>query len=148
MPLKVIVGSTTKDVARAQFYPSTSPKRVTRIEAWNGSAWKLVQSFAPPMSLSIAPASAEGEVSSPFPATVDSNVIIATPSGGIGPFSYSWSVTGPIAVNNPTNAGCSFSATCNPGQTRSGTATCTATDSLGTVAVATAPVILRNNSEA
>jgi hypothetical protein len=66
MPLKVIVGSTTKDAARAQFYPSTSPKRVTRIEAWNGSAWKLVQSFAPPMSLSIAPASAEGEVVRPF----------------------------------------------------------------------------------
>lgn len=148
MPLKVIVGSTTKDAARASVYPSTTAKRATRIEAWNGSAWKLVQSFAPPMTLAITPSGVEGSDSQAFPVFVTSDTATATPTGGVGPYTYAWSIASPIFAQTPSAASTAFSGTVSPGSPLSGTATCTATDSLGTTASATVVVTLRNISEA
>ena len=148
MPLKVIVGSTTKDAARASVYPSTTAKRATRIEAWNGSAWKLVQSFAPPMTLAITPNGVEGITSFPFPVVVVSDSATATPTGGVGPYTYVWTISAPISPDTPNAASTTFSAPVSPGSPESGTATCTATDSLGTTTSATVVVTLRNISEA
>jgi len=149
MPLKVIVGTATKDAARLEAYPATTAKRATRIEAWNGSAWKLVQSFAPTMSLSVTP-SVSGESYSPSGGIIVSDAAFATPSGGVGPFTYAWTrVSGAtLTVSTPNLASTSFQANVPASATRNAVYRCTATDSLGTTAFADTAVTLSNNSEA
>lgn len=148
MPLKVIVGTATKDAVRAEVTKGGVQKRVTRIEAWNGSAWKLVQSFAPPMTLAITPNGVQGGDNQPYPVFVTSDPATATPTGGVGPYTYVWSISAPISSDSPNAATSTFSGIVSPGSPLTGTATCTATDSLGTTASATVVVTLRNISEA
>lgn len=145
MPLKVIVGSATKDAARADFYVGTAKKRVTRIEAYNGSAWKLVQSFAPPISLSISPASANG-AGFTVPRVVTTDAVTAIPVGGTAPYSYAWAyVSGDVvAVTSPTLATTTFSLFFAEGGSASASYECTVTDSLGLTAAATVAVSLIN----
>jgi hypothetical protein len=61
---------------------------------------------------------------------------VASPSGGLAPYTYAWtfSVGGAsIVITSPTAASTTFSASglSSAGETRSGTAVCTVTDSLG-----------------
>ena len=149
MPLKVTVGTAQKDVAKGEVTVANVQKRMTRIEAWNGSAWKLVQSFAPTMTLSVTP-SVSGESYSPSGGIIVSDTAFAIPSGGIGPFSYAWTrVSGAtLTVSTPNLASTSFQANVPASATRNAVYRCTATDSLGTTAFADTAITLSNNSEA
>ena len=151
MPLKVVVGSVEKDAERAGVIVNNVEKRVARIEEYNGSAWKLVQSFAPPMSLSVTPS-----VTGAYNGTsggiisITSTTATATPVGGTGPFTYAWTkVSGDtLTVTNPTNASTAFRASIGPGDSRFATYRCTVTDSLGLTAIGSTSITLFNNSGA
>ncbi|MGQ3081094.1 MULTISPECIES: hypothetical protein [Alphaproteobacteria] len=150
MPLNVVVGTAEKACVKIEVTKG-SQKRATRIEAYDGSAWKLVQSFAPPMSLSVTP-SVTGAYngSSPGLISITSSTATATPVGGTGPFTYAWThLSGDtLTVTNPNNASTAFRASIGPGDSWSATYRCTATDSLGTTALGSVDITLSNNSGA
>lgn len=147
MPLKVVVSGVEKTAARASVIINGVAKAARRVEAWNGSAWKLVQSFAGPLSLSVSPEEVTGQEFSGAPAYVTSSNATATPSGGQGPYTYSWAMltgTG-FTINTPTKASTSFSGTVNSPGAKLGTARCTCTDVFGTTATADVSIILQNS---
>lgn len=135
MPLKVVVGGAEKLAAKADIYISGAKKRVVRIDEWNGSAWKLVQSFLPTISLSVTP-NVFGSANYPGTTLVTSTVATATPTGGAGPYTYAWSrVSGAVlSITAPTNASTSFRTTIEAGGSRTATYRCTVTDTNGLTA--------------
>lgn len=149
MPLKAVVGGAEKLAAKADIYISGAKKRVVRIEAWNGSAWKLGQMFAPPMTLTVTSA-VSGTGNSSAAINITTGVAVATPNGGIGPYSYSWSkVSGStVTVNAPANASTTFTAKVLPGDVVNALYRCTATDSLGQTASGNVSITITNISGA
>lgn len=150
MPLDVIVGSATKDAARADVYPATTAKRVTRIEAYSGSAWKLVQSFAPPISLAASPVASFASRNAAAVVAIISDPVTAFVTGGTAPYSYLWTQTGGPAASiySPTSASSQFAMGLGPGSSETSSFTCTATDSNGLTAAAVASVTFTNTSGA
>lgn len=147
MPLNVIVGTSEKACVKIEVAKATQ-KRATRIEAYDGSAWKLVQSFAPPMTLNVTP-EIGGFSSSPSGGVITSSPATASPVGGVGPYSYAWSkVSGDtLTITAANNATTRFQANVGPGDIRFAIYRCTATDSLGTTAQGEVSITLTNNSE-
>lgn len=150
MPLKVVVGGVEKGAERASVIVNGAAKRATRIEAYNSSAWKLVQSFAPPISLTTSPSSLNASVNSASVAAVITENCTAFVTGGTGPYTYSWVQTsGPAAsIYSPTSATTKFAMALGPGSSESAQFTCTVTDSNGLNAAATAFVTFSNISGA
>lgn len=150
MPLKVIVGSETKDVEAVRVYPATTAKRVTRIEAWNGSAWKLVQSFAPPISLAASPVASFASRNAAAVVAIISDPVTAFVTGGTAPYSYLWTQTGGPAASiySPTSATTKFAMGLGPGSSEDAQFTCTVTDSNGQTAAAIAFATFSNTSGA
>lgn len=149
MPLKAVVGGAEKLAAKADIYISGAKKRVVRIDAWNGSAWKLVQSFAPPITLAVTP-SVSGAGSSFGTISITSGVATATPTGGTGPYTYAWTkVAGDtLTVTSPNSASTTFRAGIGPSDSRSATYRCTVTDKNGLTASGNVSIYLVNTSGA
>ncbi len=149
MPLKVVVSGVEKDALRADVIVNNVPKAARRIEVWTGSAWKVGHSFLLPLTAAPVPTTASGSVSGlPGIVTVQTNIIVATPSGGQGPYSYAWSIiagTGITVITGPAS-NARFRTNMNIG-IRTGTAQCVVTDSLGSTATITVPITLENLGE-
>lgn len=150
MPLKAVVGTAEKDAVRAEITIANVKKRVARIEAWNGSAWKLVQSFAPPISLTTSPPTSFAERDSASIVLITSTPVTAVVAGGTGPYSYVWVQTsGPAAsIYSPNSATSQFGMSVGPGSSEQADFTCTVTDSGGLTANASATVTFTNTSGA
>lgn len=124
-------------------------RRITRAEVYRSGTWRSCLSFVPPLSVSVSPASADGTVNPPRPsaATVTSNQVQATPSGGAAPYRYAWSVLdGGATATSPNMAATAFRAFLGSEQNTSGTARVTCTDNSGNTAVADIPYFLYNQS--
>ena len=149
MPLKVVISGVEKDAVRADVIVNGATKAARRVEVWTGSAWKVGQSFLSPLTAAPVPTSAFGSIYGlPGSVTVQTNTVTATPSGGQGPYSYAWSIiagTGVTIVGAPA-ATVRFRTTMNIG-TKTGTAQCVVTDSLGSTATITVPITLENLGE-
>lgn len=148
MQLNVVVGGTEKTAARADVYVSGVKRRVNRIEAWNGSAWKVAAQFITPPTLTMVPTST-GKTEDGFGDTISitSNAVLAQVAGGIGPYTYLWvQLTGSAAtINSPTSATTTFTDHfVDPGVTETKTYRCTVTDGLAQTANATVTVNFTN----
>lgn len=133
MPLKITVGTVEKDTVKGEVTVGGAQKRMTRIEAWNGSAWKLVQSFAPPISLAVTPESSFASRNAAAVVAVITDNVTAFVTGGVGPYTYAWVQTsGPAAsIYTPNSATTKFAMGLGPGSNESAQFTCTVTDSNG-----------------
>lgn len=146
MPLKAIVGGVEKDAARAEITINGVQKRVTRIEAWNGSAWKVVQAFVLPMSVNQSPSGTIVTDKIFDLELVISQSVTAVVSGGLAPFTYAWTILSGAGVYaaSPSMATTTLRKVMDLGQSVSGTARCTVTDSLGTTVTTDIPFNLVN----
>lgn len=88
----------------------------------------------------VSPTFISGGDTSESPVTITTTTVTATPSGGIAPYTYLWTITDPSTPNwsvdfpttATTSASCSFVV---PGGFETANIHCTVTDSIGTTAV-------------
>lgn len=121
-------------------------RRITRGEVFRAGQWRTCLSFIGPLSLNVTPFVQGFAVGSRFrPETVTTEKAVATPTGGAAPYRYSWSASG-VTILSQTMASTAFSASVGPGQTISGVATVTCTDSFGSTAVGQTEYYLYNES--
>ena len=141
--MKAFVGSTWREITSAKAFISGAWRTLTVGKAYKGGAWQSAASFVLPMTLSITPSPANTGGSGYFV----SKLMTATPTGGLGPFTYSWTVVssaGATTINSPTAASTTVSGDVTYGDI-SFTLQCTATDSLGSSAVAQVTGALYDN---
>lgn len=133
MPLNAIVGGGEYSVNSASVIVGGVAKTVRRIEAWNGSAWKVVKNFAPAMSAS---ANNPEVYATGTQTSLTTNSVTITPSGGQAPYTYAWSLYGGDTANitSPTFATTTFSQNVGPGESLIAQFQCVVTDSLGSTA--------------
>lgn len=150
MPLKAVVNGVETDVEEMEVTVGNAQKRAARIEAWNGSAWKVVQSFAPPISLSVSPSSVFGSRNVAAVVAVTTDAATATPTGGQAPYTYLWTQTSgqTAAIVSPFFATTTFRMTLGPGSFEQATFTCTVTDANGLTAQAFVVATFSNTSGA
>jgi hypothetical protein len=131
-------------VTSAKIYIGAGWRVRTRRMLYKGGVWKQVARYLSPISATADPTSAFGSVSSSGVATVYSSSVTIMPTGGLAPYTYTWSAPGFI-ISNSGNATTYFSANVAPFGEFSGTATCTVSDTLGDpVATVTVPIDLNN----
>ena len=130
----------TPTVATA--YINGAWRTLPRAKAYIAAAWRDVASFVQPLSLSNAPTS--GFFGNDHYVAY-SNSVTATPTGGLGPYTYLWTVlttNKTITINAPTSATTFISTSVQNGIDAFGTMRCSVTDSLGTVATADSTIEL------
>lgn len=132
--MRVNVGGSLKPVVRAKVNIGGSLKTIVRSKVNVGDVLKVADTFLQPLTLSASPSSVNG-YSASSPVVTDSTT--ATPSGGLGPYTYSWArLSGSGTATAPTTATTAFYDSLSPGFLSSGTFRCTVTDSLGSTATA------------
>jgi hypothetical protein len=115
---------------------NNSARPLTRAFVHTDGNWRASAIFVSPLSLSISPpVISAGTV---VPGTAITGNVTATPSGGLPPFTYSWSqISGAAAgIANPVSATTSFSQFLTEFGTSPATFRCTVTDALGSTALA------------
>jgi hypothetical protein len=135
------VGGSWHSITRGDIFLGGSWRTLSRGEIYKGGDWHALFNFILPLTVAITP---KPVVKNGRFSPVVSGNVTATPTGGAAPFTYAWSVTGGISATSPTNAVTTMSASLADGDTASGTATLTVTDSLGTTATDSTPVTLTN----
>lgn len=142
------VGGAWRTIAAGEAYAAGAWRTLTRGEAYVAGAWREIFNFAlPDLVVATSPSSASGIVhpTNFIAVTVTSNVVTATVTGGIAPFTYHWTVlSGAFAITNPGGASTAFVAYVEPGLV-SGDARCTVTDSTGVIGTVDVHVALRNS---
>ena len=114
-------------------------RRLTRAEAYIAGQWRTAVTFILPLAATANPNSVAGYGSARKPTQVASGFTTATPSGGLGPYSYSWAIISgdPVTISTPTSATTNFR-----GANANSVARCTVTDSLGSTATCDVSVTL------
>jgi hypothetical protein len=136
-------GGTTRFVKKLFVIDSGSVARQI-IKGWvidSGGTARLVYS-----GQVVANASPSTEHASGFgPTTVTTGVTTVTATGGVPPYTFAWvwqSGGVGITITSPSTASTAFSAHINPGDTLSGQAQCTVTDSVGHQGLAFCAVLI------
>lgn len=137
------IGGAWRPIVGAKVYLGGSWRTLTRGEIYKGGAWHTLFTFVPALTLTVSPGSVSGFANTHSATTIVAGTLTATPSGGLGPYTYSWSAA-PFTATNPTGSSSSFSAVVNANDSVDGPVTCTVTDSLGHTAYASGEVNLTN----
>ena len=134
--MEIRKGGAWRTVTSAEAYVGGSWRTLKYAEAYIGGQWRTIVTFAQPLSLSLTLGGNGADESS----NITTSYILATPTGGVSPFTYSWtrlSMSGAtdFYANSPSSAGTTFTATgVAEGVTATASFRCTVTDTLGTTA--------------
>jgi len=126
-----------------RLYDGAAWRRLTRAVLYDGSAWRLAASFVQPLTATMTPLAVSAFSEDRGPVTLFTDGALMTPSGGLVPYSYAWSIIAGsgIGITNPTSAGTAFSRAMPSGSSSaSGAAQCIVTDSLGSTATGTVAI--------
>lgn len=129
--MKVRISAVLRTISDAAVRIDGTKRAVSRVGYYNGTSVVNIATFASPLSATVSPDTASGDVLGGGQATTNSLTI--TPEGGTGPFSYAWArLSGDGAATQPTRATTAFTHFFNtPDGDTTGTFRCTVTDSLG-----------------
>jgi hypothetical protein len=144
--MKIRVGGAFEDVTSGQVRIAGAWRRLTGAKAYISGAWKDVASFLQPLTLDVSPSSDRAiVVPSAFADTIP---ITATPTGGLGPYTYAWTrVSGSTgAALSPTSATSQFRAFITSVGEFTSTFLCTVTDANGNTATDNVEVVFEGVS--
>lgn len=129
---------------RGEIYIGSAWRRLTRAEIYAGGQWRTVARFVDPLVVNVLPNEAYGYANplKPTAQTITTNSVVATPSGGLAPYTYAWD-----SGNSPSMAGNSFTRTVPADSDVFDSASVVVTDALGSVANATINVTFSNQSQ-
>lgn len=145
--MEAFISGAWRTIRRGEVTVGGSPRTITRVEIYKDGAWRNAARFTSTLTVSAFGVSGYNFNTNNRPARVTSDTAQATPSGGLGPYSYAWTIiSGSAAANSPNMAATSFSQTVTSGVTEDSIARVTCTDSLGSVATADITVSLTNES--
>jgi hypothetical protein len=134
--MRVRTGGAWRPVTSGRVRVNNAWRTLTRAMVYHDGAWRDGAVFTPPLSLALNSGSAFAFTVPPGTAVTDP--ITATPTGGLGPFTYSWTrIAGSVGTAaTPNSATTTFSQFMGASETVSATFRCTVTDSLGSTATA------------
>lgn len=134
--MNIRVNGAWKEITSGKIFVDGAWKDITRGQVRIGGAWKAIGNLVADLSLNALPVFVTG---SRFGAGVaTSRIAQATPTGGRGPYTYSWVKTSGLGTpTSPNTAATAIQHTLGAGQVATGAFRCTVTDSLGNTATAT-----------
>jgi hypothetical protein len=145
MAVQVRFSGIWRTLTGAQVFANGAWRSLVAIQAFVGGQWRIVGNFTVPpgdggtfdLGTSASSVSGLGVVDS---TTVTSGFVSAVPSGGLSPYSYSWAIVSSdgqtYVIHGPTSATVSVTGSGLPmDDVSTCTIRCTATDSLGSIAV-------------
>lgn len=146
MTMKVRVGGVLRTISNGYVRVGGQRKRLTAIKARSGGTLRTIAQFADPLSVNITPLTISGAVSLPGNQPVTTDAATAVPTGGLGPFSYAWTVAvgAPITINTPTMASTTATKNVGSGDSETGTLQVTVTDAIGQTATDTIDAFFSN----
>ena len=131
--MRVRVSGDWKEITSGRVYIGGAWKNLVRIRAYIGGAWKEVATFVQPLTASVSPAvTAANRIGA---GTATTSPVTITPSGGIGPYTYSCvRVTGTGGtVTSPSSATTTFRRLMGNGEVATNVFRWTVTDAMGSV---------------
>jgi hypothetical protein len=146
--LEVFRNGAWHELTSLKVYRSGAWRRLKTLKVYSGGAWRSIVNFIQPLTLSVSPSSVSGAGSGTTAQTVYSGSATVTPSGGVGPFTYSWARVSGAAITplSPSSASSAFYKYLNKFELANATMRCTVTDSQGSTATADVDVTLDNGS--
>jgi hypothetical protein len=150
MTMLLRLGGEWKTISGAKAFAGGSWRPLVAIRVFVGGAWREVVNFTTPAvppgtsgggttGTLTATASPDDQTASGTLASVVSAPITVTPSGGLAPYTYSWTAPG-LGISHATRATTTFTKTgMSHGETATQATVCRVTDNLGasTSAIAT-----------
>lgn len=150
MTIKVRHEGATRDITGVKVMFGGTLRNILRVKVMEGDTLRTVAEFAPPISLSVSPASSFATANSASVVSVITGNVTAYVTGGTAPYTYAWTqTTGQTAsIYSPTSATTKFAMALGPGSNEDAQFSCTVTDSFGLTASAVAFVNFQNTSGA
>ena len=142
MPMQLRLGGAWQQISGAKVFANKSWRTLVAMRVYSGGAWRLVANWTPPspggggggggnLKLTLSPTSfARTSTQDTFSVS-----LTATPSGGLTPYTYSWTVVTSTTSITLSAATAAITQATASGLTlnvqESATLRCTVTDSLG-----------------
>ena len=147
--MEAFISGAWRTPARGEVLIGGAWRRIVRAEVYLSGAWKSCLTLTPALTVAVSPTSVSGTQTPqpPRTVTVTSNGAQATPTGGVGPYSYAWSITsGSATITSPNTAATAFRQILSPDQDSDGSAQVICTDSQGNTAIGSVSYYLYNRS--
>lgn len=146
-------GSVQRAITKLRSQDGSNLRTIKRLQFMDGATLRTVAAFAPAMTVSASPVEVFGTGSSSGSITVTTSTTLVTPSGGVAPYRYSWSVLGDdnpigsVVATAPSSAITAFSMTnVEPSAFYTATVLCTVTDFSGQSANVTVTAYFNNEN--
>lgn len=135
--MKIARADGIKTVTSVRIAVGNLPRRVTRIVGMVDGQTRTLARFVPPLSVTLSPLSVSGSQRSDTATPVQTASMLATPAGGLAPFTYIWTIGSPGVVLSPGSARTGFRhPSVQPFETEFLAVTVTVTDAIGATATA------------
>lgn len=119
MTLKIRDGGVLRTITGMKIKQAGVLRTIKTVHIMDGGVLRQVANFADPLTASASPSSVSGSGGGVDGATIGTTSTTAMPSGGRGPYTYSWALTTNGGGNasqalNPTSASTQFTKTNRP----------------------------------
>jgi hypothetical protein len=151
MTALVRLGGEWKTISTAKVFANGTWRTLAAIRAFIDGEWREVANFTAPATPPgdgggstqtglTATASPDEQTAFGTTASIVSQPVTVTPSGGLAPYTYSWTASG-LTISAPASSTSKFTAPgLGRGEILEASVSCRVTDSLGTVATAHATI--------